>query len=220
MPLSEPRLPEGRPHGELLLGTPPKVLSALKQTRGGAELVLTETFCFANVIQIATEKELAMNDIFSLPFLMSDGTETTLAPYKGKYLLIVNVASKCGYTKQYEGLEQLQKKFGSSGFTVLGFPCNQFGGQEPGSDEEIQRFCSLTFGTTFPVFAKVSVNGAKTHPLYAHLKSQAKGLLNTEAIKWNFTKFLVDPSGEVLERFAPATTPEEIGNHLQALFKI
>lgn len=158
-----------------------------------------------------------MSDIFSIPFLKSDKTETTLAAFKGKYLLIVNVASKCGYTKQYVGLEQLQKEFGGLGFSVLGFPCNQFGGQEPGSDAEIQEFCQLTFGTTFPVFAKIEVNGVRTHPLYVHLKAKAKGLLSTEVIKWNFTKFLVSPTGEVLERFAPATTPEEIATRLKGL---
>jgi glutathione peroxidase len=129
-----------------------------------------------------------MSEIFSIPFLRSDKSETSLAEFKGKYLLIVNVASKCGYTKQYAGLEQLQKEFSPFGFSVLGFPCNQFGGQEPGSDAEIQEFCKLTFGTTFPVFAKINVNGNAAHPLYVHLKSEAKGLLNTEAIKWNLPR--------------------------------
>lgn len=160
-----------------------------------------------------------MQDIFSIPFERSNKSETTLAEFKGKHLLIVNVASKCGYTKQYEGLEMLQREFGNKGFSVLGFPCNQFGGQEPGTDAEIQEFCTLTFGTTFPVFAKIEVNGKSTHPLYAHLKSHAKGLLNTEAIKWNFTKFLVSPSGEVLERYAPATTPEDIAKSLRKLLE-
>jgi glutathione peroxidase len=158
-----------------------------------------------------------MNDIFSIPFSRSDSSETSLAEFKGKYLLIVNVASKCGYTKQYAGLEQLQKEFSPRGVSVLGFPCNQFGGQEPSTDAEIQQFCQLTFGTTFPVFAKINVNGAKAHPLYSHLKSAAKGLLNTEAIKWNFTKFLVSPTGEVLKRYASATTPEEIAEELRTL---
>lgn len=161
-----------------------------------------------------------MSDIFSIPFLRSNKTETSLSEFKGKYLLIVNVASKCGYTKQYAGLEQLQKEFASTKFSVLGFPCNQFGAQEPGSDAEIQEFCQLTFGTTFPVFAKINVNGKDAHPLYAHLKSNAKGLLNTEAIKWNFTKFLVGPSGDVIARYAPATTPEEIAIELRKLLNM
>jgi glutathione peroxidase len=122
----------------------------------------------------------------------------------------VNVASKCGFTKQYTGLEALYKKHHDKGFEILGFPCNQFGGQEPGSEQEIEQFCELNFGVTFPLFSKVNVNGDNTHPLFAYLKKEAKGILGTEAIKWNFTKFLVDKQGNVLTRFASATTPEDI----------
>ncbi len=158
-----------------------------------------------------------MAEIYKIKFLKADKTETTLEPYQGKYLLIVNVASRCGYTKQYAGLEQLQKELGPHGFTVLGFPCNQFGGQEPGTDEEIQEFCSLTFRTTFPVFSKIEVNGKNAHPLYQYLKAQKTGVLGSASIKWNFTKFLVSPTGEVLERYGSAATPEEIGEKLRTL---
>lgn len=148
--------------------------------------------------------------IYSIPVTSINGTTTTLEPYKGKTLLIVNVASKCGFTKQYTGLEELYKKHQEQGLVVLGFPCNQFGNQEPGNEEEIAKFCDLNFGVTFPLFAKINVNGEDTHPLYAFLKQQAKGILGTEAVKWNFTKFLVDNQGNVVTRFASTTTPEEI----------
>jgi glutathione peroxidase len=160
-----------------------------------------------------------MVSIFNIPFFTANKEEISLSHFEGKYMLIVNVASKCGYTKQYEGLEALHKEFGQKQFTVLGFPCNQFGGQEPGTDAEIQSFCQLKFGTTFPVFAKIDVNGANAHPLYKILKSEAKGLLGTEAIKWNFTKFLVSPEGKVLKRYASATTPAEIACELRTLLK-
>lgn len=137
-----------------------------------------------------------------------DGKREKLEDYRGKVLLIVNTASKCGFTPQYEGLEALFKKYGSRGFAVLGFPCNQFGGQEPGSNEEVASFCSLTFKTTFPLFAKVDVNGESAHPLFKYLKAEAPGILGTEAIKWNFTKFLVGKDGKVLHRFAPNDKPE------------
>jgi len=148
-----------------------------------------------------------------------DGKEVSLSQYRGKPLLIVNVASKCGFTSQYEGLQKLYEKYKDQGFAVLGFPCNQFGGQEPGSEAEIKSFCDLNYQVTFPMFAKIDVNGENTAPLYQFLKSQQKGLLGTEAIKWNFTKFLVDGSGQVLKRFAPQTKPEEINDEIQALLK-
>ncbi|MBI1859866.1 MAG: glutathione peroxidase [Deltaproteobacteria bacterium] len=148
-----------------------------------------------------------------------DGKEIPLSTYRGKVALVVNVASQCGFTPQYEGLEALQKEYGNQGFSVLGFPCNQFGAQEPGDAEEIKRFCSLNYGVTFPLFAKIDVNGSNAHPLYEFLKSEKAGLLGTEAIKWNFTKFLVSPSGEVVKRYAPNTKPEEIAGAIEKLLK-
>lgn len=139
-----------------------------------------------------------------------DGAPVSLGEYRGKVLLIVNVASQCGFTPQYQGLEALYRKHTSEGLEVLGFPCNQFGAQEPGSAEEIQRFCSAKYDVTFPLFAKIEVNGENAHPLYRWLKSKAKGVLGTESIKWNFTKFLLDRRGNVVERYAPATAPEQI----------
>ncbi|ARU47518.1 glutathione peroxidase [Sulfurospirillum diekertiae] len=138
------------------------------------------------------------------------GETISMSTFKNKVLLIVNVASKCGFTSQYEGLEILYEKYKDKGFVILGFPCNQFMNQEPLNEDEIKSFCSLTYGVTFPLFAKIDVNGEHTHPLYAYLKEAQKGLLGIEAIKWNFTKFLVDKSGIVVNRFAPATKPESL----------
>ncbi len=146
-----------------------------------------------------------------------DGREARLADYSGKVLLIVNTASKCGFTPQYEGLETLYREYGERGLVVLGFPCDQFGHQEPGSEAEIQGFCELKFGVSFPLFAKIEVNGDGAHPLYRHLKHEAKGLLGSEAIKWNFTKFLVDRSGRVVERYAPTTEPAKIAADIEKL---
>ena len=140
----------------------------------------------------------------------SKGQPINLSDYEGKALLIVNTASKCGFTPQYEGLEKLQKKYGSDTFSVLAFPCNQFGGQEPGTNEEIVEFCSLNYSNTFPVFSKVDVNGDEAHPLFEFLAKEKKGLLGSEKIKWNFTKFLINKSGEPVARYAPSTTPEKI----------
>jgi glutathione peroxidase len=139
-----------------------------------------------------------------------DGENRSLAAYRGKTLLIVNVASGCGFTPQYTGLEALYRKYKDQGLVVLGFPCNQFGHQEPGSEAEIQQFCTTSYDVTFPLFAKVEVNGSGTHPLYEKLKSARPGVLGTEAIKWNFTKFLVNARGEVVARYAPSDTPEKI----------
>jgi glutathione peroxidase len=155
--------------------------------------------------------------ILDTPVKTADGAETDLSGYAGKVLLIVNVASKCGLTPQYTGLEALHRQYQDRGFEVLGFPCNQFGGQEPGSAEEIATFCSTNYDVTFPVFAKIDVNGANAAPLYKKLKSEAPGLLGTEAIKWNFTKFLIDRDGGVAERFAPTTTPEDIAPAIEKL---
>jgi glutathione peroxidase len=146
-----------------------------------------------------------------------DGQDVSLADYRGQVLLIVNTASKCGFTPQYEGLETLYKDLKGRGFTVLAFPCNQFGAQEPGNAEEIANFCSLTYDVTFPVMSKIDVNGADAHPLYRFLKKEQKGLLGTEAIKWNFTKFLIGKDGEVVERFAPTVKPEDLKVAVEAL---
>ncbi len=146
-----------------------------------------------------------------------DGREEKLSAYKGKALLIVNVASKCGFTPQYEGLQKLYENNRARGFEVLGFPCNQFGAQEPGDEKEIQNFCSLNYGVTFPMFAKVDVNGDGAHPLWKFLKKEKKGLAGSEAIKWNFTKFLVDKDGAVVARFGPQDAPELIGRKLEAV---
>lgn len=143
------------------------------------------------------------------------GKDVSLADYRGKTLLIVNVASKCGFTPQYKGLEELHREFGGK-LEVLGFPCNQFGAQEPGDENEIKNFCSLTYDVTFPMFSKVEVNGDNTHPLYQFLKESKKGLLGTEGIKWNFTKFLVDKNGEVVKRYAPTDSPEKIKKEIQS----
>jgi glutathione peroxidase len=145
-----------------------------------------------------------------------DGDESTLAAYRGRVLLIVNVASLCGYTPQYQGLEQLYRKHRAAGFEVLAFPCNQFGMQEPGTEAEIKAFCSTRYGISFPLFAKIDVNGDRPHPLYRWLKSEAPGLLGTQRIKWNFTKFLIDRSGRVVGRFAPNATPAEIEEYVVA----
>ncbi len=146
-----------------------------------------------------------------------DGETTTLAPWQDKVLLIVNTASKCGFTPQYEGLEALQKRYAAKGFAVLGFPCNQFRAQEPGDEAEIASFCKLTYAVDFPMFAKIEVNGDNSHPLYQQLKKAAPGLLGLQSIKWNFTKFLVDRTGRVVDRFAPATRPEALAGAIEAL---
>ena len=145
------------------------------------------------------------------------GTPVPLAQYRDQVLLIVNVASRCGFTPQYTGLEALYRKYRERGFVVLGFPCNQFGHQEPGDAEEIRNFCTLNYEVSFPLFAKLDVNGPAAHPLYAFLKSQQPGILGTEAIKWNFTKFLVDRSGRVVRRHAPNDTPESLDDEVNAL---
>ncbi len=145
----------------------------------------------------------------------SAGQDYNLAQYKGKVVLIVNVASKCGYTPQYDGLEEVYKKYSDKGLVIIGFPCNQFGGQEPGSNQEIQEFCRLNHGVTFPILAKVEVNGDQAAPIYQYMKAAAPGLLGTEMIKWNFTKFLVGKDGKVIDRFAPATTPKDIESAIE-----
>lgn len=157
-----------------------------------------------------------MNDIYDFSVKTIDGKDLSLSEYKGKVVLIVNVASKCGFTKQYKGLEELYEKYKDNGLVILGFPCNQFGGQEPGTNKEIMEFCSLTYNVSFPMFDKIEVNGDNAHPLYKYLTSQKSGLL-TESIKWNFTKFLIDKNGKVIKRFAPTTTPDNIESDIKNL---
>ncbi len=157
--------------------------------------------------------------IYEIPFRTSKGTKSTLSSYKGQVILVVNVASKCGFTQQYEGLQKLYEKYKGQGFMIIGFPCNQFGGQEPGSDTEIQGFCQLNYGVSFPVEAKIDVNGSDAHPLYEELKSQAPGLLGTRKIKWNFTKFLIGRDGQIVRRFAPVSKPEQLEGAIQEALK-
>jgi glutathione peroxidase len=167
---------------------------------------------------ILAAKEMMMSDdIYGFSARSIDGREVSLGEFRDKVLLIVNTASKCGFTPQYEGLEALQKQYGDKGFTVLGFPCNQFGAQEPGDEAEIANFCKLTYDVDFPMFAKVDVNGDTAHPLFKALKKAAPGLLGSEGIKWNFTKFLVDRRGHVVDRFAPTAKPEALTKDIEKL---
>jgi glutathione peroxidase len=152
--------------------------------------------------------------LHDIPVTTIDGRQTTMAEWKGRTLLVVNVASKCGFTPQYKGLEALWRQYAPKGLTILGFPCDQFGNQEPGTEAEIAQFCSMTYEVTFPMMAKIEVNGDGAHPLYQVLKREKPGLLGTEAIKWNFTKFLVGPDGTVEKRYAPNDSPEDIGKDL------
>lgn len=160
-----------------------------------------------------------MTTAYSFTAVTGAGAEQPLAAYRGKALLVVNVASKCGFTPQYAGLQALQTQFEPRGFTVLAFPCDQFGHQEPGTDAEIATFCDSRFGVTFPVFAKAEVNGAGAHPLWVWLKSQKGGLLGS-AIKWNFTKFLIDPAGRVQGRFPPTATPASLMAKIEAVLPV
>ena len=155
--------------------------------------------------------------IYDFQCTTSKGEKKSLKDYRGKVLLIVNTASKCGLTPQFEGLEKLHEKYAAKGLAILGFPCNQFANQDPGSDAEILEFCQLKFDVKFPMFAKLEVNGAKADPLYKYLKNEAPGLLGSKTIKWNFTKFLVDREGNVVERFAPTETPQDIEEKITAL---
>ena len=173
-------------------------------------IILSLTFSFA--------QEQNMN-IYDFKVKDIEGKEISMSKYKDKVLLIVNVASKCGFTGQYEGLEKLYAKYKDEDFMVLGFPSNQFGSQEPGSNEEIKEFCTLTFGVKFDMFAKVDVNGENADPLYVYLKENAPGFAGTEAIKWNFTKFLVDKKGKIVERYGSVTKPEDIEPEVVKLLK-
>ena len=162
-------------------------------------------------------REATVTSIYDFTAKTLQGKDVSLADYRGKAMLIVNTASKCGFTPQYEGLEKLYRAYQERGLVVLGFPCNQFGAQEPGSAEEIGAFCQINYGVSFPMFAKIDVNGANTHPLYDYLKGQKAGVLGTRNIKWNFTKFLIDRKGNVVKRFAPATKPQDIEKRIEAL---
>lgn len=157
------------------------------------------------------------SNLYQFNVLDSSGKEVSMANFKNKVILIVNVASKCGFTTQYSGLQELFQELGPQGLVVLAFPCNQFGSQEPGTNEEIQTFCATNFNVTFPVMAKIDVNGAQADPLFTYLKTQVPGILGTEMIKWNFTKFLVNKSGQVIKRFAPQDRPEQIKSEIQKL---
>ncbi|MBR0565176.1 glutathione peroxidase [Azoarcus sp. L1K30] len=146
-----------------------------------------------------------------------DGRATSFGTYAGKVLLVVNTASQCGFTPQYAGLEQLYKDYAARGFAVLGFPCNQFGAQEPGDSAEIAAFCEKNYGVSFPMFARIDVNGANAHPLFTWLKENARGVLGSESIKWNFTKFLLDRDGNVVQRYAPTTSPAALAQDIERL---
>jgi len=158
-----------------------------------------------------------MASIYDFKAKTLQGEDRALADWRGKALLFVNTASKCGFTPQYEGLEKLQHDLSARGFSVLGFPCNQFGHQEPGSESDIGAFCQANYGVSFPMFAKIDVNGEAAHPIYKFLKHEKPGIFGSERIKWNFTKFLVDRAGKVVARFAPATKPEKIESAITAL---
>lgn len=157
-----------------------------------------------------------MTTVYDFDAEQINGKSISLSEFKGKTLLIVNTASACGFTPQFGGLEDLHKEYGSQGLVVLGFPCNQFGSQDPGSNAEISGFCQLNYGVTFPMMSKVNVNGANAHPLYQWLTKEARGVLGTQAIKWNFTKFLVGKDGQVLKRYAPTDTPQSLRTDIEA----
>ena len=158
-----------------------------------------------------------MTELTAISVTKADGSTSDLSDHKGEVMLIVNVASQCGFTPQYEGLEALQRKYGERGFSVLGFPCNQFGAQEPGDAEEIANFCKLNYDVSFPLMGKIDVNGDNAAPIYKRLKDEAPGLLGSKSIKWNFTKFLVDRSGKVVKRHPPQAKPEDLARDIEAL---
>lgn len=158
-----------------------------------------------------------MSNIYDFSAKTITGDDVSLADYQGKVMLVVNTASKCGFTPQFKGLEALYQQYKDKDFMILGFPCNQFLSQDPGSDEEISQFCELNYGVTFPMYSKIDVNGANAHPLFKYLAEQAPGLLGSKAIKWNFTKFLVDGQGKVVKRYAPQTEPKDIARDIETL---
>ena len=162
-------------------------------------------------------REKFMKSIYDYKVDDSQKNPVSLSDYKGKTLLIVNVASRCGLTPQYKGLQELYSKYSNKDFEILAFPCNQFGAQEPGSNEEIQEFCDTNFNVSFKIFDKINVNGSNASPLFKHLKNEAKGVMGSEAIKWNFTKFLIDNNGSVIKRYSPQTTPDKIDKDLSKI---
>jgi len=170
----------------------------------------------ATIATFAKSQEFFMSSVYDFEAQSIDGQPVALEQYRGKPLLIVNTASACGFTPQFGGLEKLHQTYGARGLVVLGFPCNQFGSQDPGSNEEIGAFCQKNFGVSFPMMGKVNVNGAEAHPLYQWLSAEAPGLLGSKAIKWNFTKFLVGKDGRVLKRYAPQDAPEKLSKDIEA----
>lgn len=160
-----------------------------------------------------------MSDLYSMSVTLQDGSELPLSSLRDKVVLVVNVASKCGFTPQYSGLQKLYERYRDQGLVILGFPCNQFGSQEPGTDQQIHQFCELNFGVTFPLTQKTDVNGDETHPVFAWLKKEKPGLLGIQSIKWNFTKFLVSRNGEVLQRYAPTVKPQDIEQDIKDAIK-
>ena len=162
-------------------------------------------------------REKFMKSIYDYKVDDSQKNPVSLSDYKGKTLLIVNVASRCGLTPQYKGLQELYSKYSNKDFEILAFPCNQFGAQEPGSNEEIKEFCDINFNVSFKIFDKINVNGSNASPLFKHLKNEAKGIMGSEAIKWNFTKFLIDNNGRVIKRYSPQTTPDKIDKDLSKI---
>jgi glutathione peroxidase len=180
-------------------------------------LIILVVLSVSTIIYSATKSEDKMSKtVYDFTVTTINGEEKSLADFEGKVLLIVNTASNCGFTPQYRGLQELYNKYNKQGLEILGFPCNQFGGQEPGSDEEIKEFCDLNYSVTFPMFSKIDVNGDNAHPLYKFLKSEQSGLI-TDEIKWNFTKFLVDQKGKPVDRYASTTKPESIANDIEKL---
>jgi glutathione peroxidase len=173
----------------------------------------------ARLVNVCKEPTMAKS-FYDFSAQSIDGETVSMSAFKGKVVLIVNVASKCGYTPQYTGLETLYQSYRDRSFIVLGFPCNQFGAQEPGTAADIKHFCSLTYPVSFPIFAKIDVNGPNAHPLYDFLKKQQTGLLGTEAVKWNFTKFLVDKQGTVVDRLAPQASPESLAPAIEKLLAL
>ena len=162
-------------------------------------------------------REKFMKSIYDYKVDDSQKNPVSLSDYKGKTLLIVNVASRCGLTPQYKGLQELYSKYSDKDFEILAFPCNQFGAQEPGSNDEIKEFCDINFNVSFKIFDKINVNGSSASPLFKHLKNEAKGVMGSEAIKWNFTKFLIDNNGSVIKRYSPQTTPDKIDKDLSKI---
>lgn len=167
--------------------------------------------------RLSQRRDAVSQEIYDIEVTAQDGSSATLDEYRGRVMLIVNTASECGFTPQYEGLEELHRRYASRGLSVLAFPCNQFGEQEPGSDADIGAFCQKNYGVTFPVHTKIDVNGANAHPLFQHLTKERPGALGTKRIKWNFTKFLVDAEGKVTQRFAPQTKPADMVEAIEQL---